>query len=133
MGDRVFTIGFPARRMLGDNPKFADGAISGEMRGPKNEPLLVTSVPTQAGNSGSPLVNEAGQVVGLLIGSASHGAFLKWTGQRPQNVNFAVPVLALAPLVRDARNVSEGASAADRRTAIERTRAAICLVEAVHP
>ena len=49
----------------------------------------MTSVPTQAGNSGSPLVNEAGQVVGLLIGSADHGAFLKWTGQRPQNVNFA--------------------------------------------
>ena len=134
MGDRVFTIGFPARRMLGDDPKFADGAISGETRGPADEPLLVTSVPTQAGNSGSPLVNEAGQVVGLLIGSASHGAFLKWTGQRPQNVNFAVPVLVLSPLVPDgseAPGAKWGASPADRRAAIERARAAVCGVEAV--
>ncbi|MBW2279466.1 MAG: trypsin-like peptidase domain-containing protein [Deltaproteobacteria bacterium] len=134
MGDRVFTIGFPARRMLGDDPKFADGAISGETRGPDDELLLVTSVPTQAGNSGSPLVNEAGQVVGLLIGSASHGAFLKWTGQRPQNVNFAVPVRALSSLVSPAAapGGEPEATPVDRRAAIERVRSAVCGVEAVH-
>ncbi len=129
LGDRVFTIGFPAMRLLGPEPKFAEGALSGEMQGAGGR-LLITSVPTQAGNSGSPLVNEAGQVVGLLVGSASHGAFLKLTGQRPQNVNFAVPVSELRVLVPDAGG---GSSAVDRRQAIERARSAICRVEATLP
>lgn len=129
LGDRVFTIGFPAMRLLGPEPKFAEGAVSGQMQG-TGGPLLITSVPTQAGNSGSPLVNEAGQVVGLLIGAASHGAFLKLTGQRPQNVNFAVPVAGLRALVPDD---GSGSSAVDRRQAIERAERAICRVEATTP
>jgi S1-C subfamily serine protease len=129
LGDRVFTIGFPAMRLLGSEPKFAEGAVSGEMQG-KGGRLLITSVPAQAGNSGSPLVNEAGQVVGLLVGSASHGAFLKLTGQRPQNVNFAVPVADLHAIVPDD---GTGSSAVDRRQAIERARRAICRVEATLP
>jgi S1-C subfamily serine protease len=129
LGDRVFTIGFPAMRLLGPEPKFAEGAVSGEMQG-KGGKLLITSVPTQSGNSGSPLVNEAGQVVGLLVGAASHGAFLKLTGQRPQNVNFAVPVAELRELVPDEGG---GSSAVDRRQAIERAERAICRVEATLP
>lgn len=129
MGDRVFTVGFPATRLLGHEAKFAEGTISGEMQG-KDGRLLVTSVPTQAGNSGSPLVNEAGQVVGLLIGAASHGAFLRLTGQRPQNVNFAVPASALGSVVPEP---AAATPAKNRRSAIERTRAAICFVEAPQP
>jgi S1-C subfamily serine protease len=129
LGDRVFTIGFPAMRLLGPEPKFAEGALSGEMQSAGGR-LLITSVPIQSGNSGSPLVNEAGEAVGLLIGSANHGAFLKLTGQRPQNVNFAVPVSELRALVPDPDGRS---NAVDRRQAIERARSAICLVEATVP
>jgi len=130
LGEPVFTIGYPATRVLGEHPKFAEGAISGNMRGPAGERLLMTSVPTQAGSSGSPLLSESGEVLGLLIGSASHGVFLRWTGQRPQNVNFAVPSAALAELVPEGPALPQSAS---RVNAIERARAASCLVESQGP
>src|SRR5438552_1110165 len=56
------------------------------------------SVPTQPGNSGGPLVDERGNVVGVLAAQANDAFMLQATGALPQNVNYAVKsayVLAL--------------------------------------
>lgn len=89
-GMEVFTIGYPVSWVLGNEPKFTEGAIS-SLSGVQGEAAyLQISVPIQPGNSGGPLVNEMGEVVGIVTSSAAIEAFLGVTGTLPQNVNWAV-------------------------------------------
>lgn len=48
------------------------------------------SAPVQPGNSGGPLLNEYGQVVGVVVARLDKAAIAKATGSLPENVNFAV-------------------------------------------
>lgn len=66
LGARVFTIGFPTVDVLSHSPKFTQGQIS-SLSGLDNDPAIYqTTVPIQAGNSGGPLVNMKGEVVGVI-------------------------------------------------------------------
>ncbi|MGH7380881.1 MAG: trypsin-like peptidase domain-containing protein [Candidatus Methylomirabilales bacterium] len=126
-GDYVFTMGYPATDLLGQEPKFTEGSIS-SLSGPGGEAsLLQVSVPVQPGNSGGPLVNERGEVVGVLTSTAAVQVFLSATGTLPQNVNWAVKTDYARPMF----DVPIVKSVAGTRTqAIAWTRNAICKVEA---
>lgn len=89
VGEYVFTIGFPAADLLGHEPKFTDGSISA-LSGLRNDrTLLQTSVPVQPGNSGGPLLDASGAVVGVITATATAREFERRTGSLPQNVNWA--------------------------------------------
>ena len=70
-------------------------------------------------------MNEQGEVVGVVIATASAPGFLKMTGNLPQNVNWAVKG-AYASSMFDAP--SRPRPAQDRSAAIQRTVKATCLV-----
>ncbi len=90
MGQDVFTIGFPLSYILGVKPRLNKGLISSTV-GIKDHPNFVQiSVEVQPGNSGGPLLNDEGQVVGMVQMSLDTGSVYSKTGQTPQNVNFAV-------------------------------------------
>ncbi len=66
LGASVFTIGFPRVDFMGRAPKLSIGVISGE-NGLRDDPdSLQTTVPIQPGNSGGPLLNMKGEVVGVV-------------------------------------------------------------------
>jgi len=128
LGQRVFTLGFPAVDILGEDPKFTDGVIAARS-GPIDRPsLLQITVPIQPGSSGGPLVTEQGYAVGVVTSAADPGFFLAATGQPPQSVNYAVRSEFLARLLPPAE---EEPPPVDRPGAIDRARAAACWVEAV--
>ena len=66
LGASVFTMGFPRVDFMGKAPKLSIGVISGES-GLRDDPeSLQTTVPIQPGNSGGPLLNMKGEVVGVV-------------------------------------------------------------------
>ncbi len=66
LGSSVFTIGFPRIDLMGKAPKLANGIISCE-NGLRDDPCKYqTTVPIQPGNSGGPVLNMSGEVVGVV-------------------------------------------------------------------
>ncbi|MEJ2363694.1 MAG: serine protease [Deltaproteobacteria bacterium] len=66
LGTAVFTIGFPRVDYMGRSPKLFTGVIS-SVNGLHDDPASYhTTIPVQPGNSGGPLLNMNGEVVGLV-------------------------------------------------------------------
>jgi S1-C subfamily serine protease len=66
LGNSVATVGFPNIEMQGFAPKFAKGEIA-SLSGIQDDPCYFQiSVPVQPGNSGGALVDERGNVVGVV-------------------------------------------------------------------
>ncbi len=101
IGTDVFTLGYPHTDIMGNNAKLTTGIVN-SITGMRDDPRLYQiSVPVQAGNSGGPLVNRDGAVVGLVTAKLSAAQVYQWTGDLPQNVNYAVKVSFLEKLLRD--------------------------------
>jgi len=83
-GDTVYAIGSP----LGLQNSITDGLVSNSNRVFEggSQSYIQTSAPISHGNSGGPLLNQFGEVIGINTASIADG----------QNLNFAVPVSDLA-------------------------------------
>lgn len=67
VGSSVFTIGFPfALSGMGKEAKFSDGKVSSKTGYNNALNTYQTTIPVQPGNSGGPLFNEKGELVGLM-------------------------------------------------------------------
>ncbi len=88
-GESVFTLGYPKSSIMGRNPKVTDGIVSA-LSGIQDDPTVMQiTVPIQSGNSGGPLINMKGDVVGVT--TATLGSRITERGiDVPQNVNYAV-------------------------------------------
>jgi len=126
VADHVFTVGFPATDILGMEPKFTDGSVSSLSGLGGEATVMQTSVQVQAGSSGGPLMNERGEVIGIMTSTAAVVAFTKATGSFPQNVNWAVKADYAAPLFDPP---TKPRPATTREDSIERALRAVCVVE----
>jgi S1-C subfamily serine protease len=126
LGEQVFTIGYPAPDMLGREAKFTDGVISSLSVG-GDAGYMQISVPVQPGNSGGALLDASGDVVGVVIATASALAFMKGTGTLPQNVSWAVKGAFAVPLFDQP---APPPRIADRGAVIRRAQSATCSVTA---
>jgi S1-C subfamily serine protease len=101
LGQEVFTIGFPNIQMQGVEPKYTDGKIS-SLKGMQDDPTeYQISVPVQPGNSGGPLCDSSGEVVGIVVARLNDMAMLEAVGVVPQNVNYAVKASHAARLLQN--------------------------------
>ena len=90
LGQTVATIGFPNIELQGFSPKFTKGEIS-SLAGIKDDPATFQiSVPVQPGNSGGPLFDEGGRIVGVVSARLNQDAAVALTGTHTENVNYAV-------------------------------------------
>ena len=129
LGDQVFTIGYPLKSILGSDAKFTEGSISALTGFQGEVAYMQISVPVQPGNSGGPLVNNRGDVVGMIAATAAVQAFYQATGSLPQNVNWAVKSDYIQPMIDEA---SLRTPAANRGEAISRVQKAVCQVIALY-
>jgi len=70
VGEEVYTLGYPLRATMGDEVKFTEGVVSSRTGFQGNISLYQVSTPTQPGNSGGPLFNSNGEIIGII--SAKH-------------------------------------------------------------
>jgi S1-C subfamily serine protease len=127
-GDRVFTVGYPLSSILGQEIKYTEGVIS-SLSGLKGAAsFFQITVPVQPGNSGGALVNEKGQVVGIISSSAAIMPFLKESGTLPQNINWAVKSDYIRPLLD---LPEEPQKPLTREEAIEKAKQATVMIVAI--
>jgi TPR repeat protein len=90
LGASVATVGFPNIGMQGFAPKLAKGEIAALSGAADDARYFQISVPLQPGNSGGALVDERGNVVGVVSAKLDAAAALAASGALPENVNYAV-------------------------------------------
>jgi S1-C subfamily serine protease len=89
-GEGVVTYGFPLAGLLSAGPTLTTGDVSA-LSGMRDDPRSYQiSAPVQPGNSGGPLLDLGGHIVGVVVSKLNAQRIAQATGDIPQNVNFAV-------------------------------------------
>jgi hypothetical protein len=86
LGETVAAFGFPLRGVLAEGGNFTIGSVTAVAGLQDDTRRLQISTPVQPGNSGGPLLDEWGNVVGVVVSRLA----LDGTSVAPQNVNFAI-------------------------------------------
>lgn len=106
LGEQVIALGFPLGDRLGTEVKVTTGNIS-SLAGPKDDKkYLQFTAPIQPGNSGGPLINDKGLVVGVNTASLA--------GDKLQNINFAVKTERLIPFLARNKQLVEVTSGTEK-------------------
>jgi S1-C subfamily serine protease len=90
LGDSVSTLGFPNLQIQGTAPKFTRGEINSLAGFRDDSHHFQISAQIQPGNSGGPLLDGTGAVIGLVQSTLVNARELFATGLVPQNVNYAL-------------------------------------------
>src|SRR5579872_5817757 len=94
-GDSVVAIGYPYHGLLTSDFTVTTGIVS-SLSGILNDTrFLQISAAVQPGNSGGPLLDSKGQVVGIVAATLNALKIAKATGDIPENINFAIKTGAL--------------------------------------
>ena len=94
-GDSVVAIGFPYHGLLTSDFTVTTGIVS-SLSGVMNDSrFLQISAAVQPGNSGGPLLDTSGQIVGVVSSKLDAIKFASVTGNIPENINFAIKTGAL--------------------------------------
>lgn len=107
VGDEVVAVGFALD--LDGGPTVTRGIISALNRTIENgdgalDGLIQTDAAISSGNSGGPLVNARGQVVGI-----NTAVFTSTAGTAANNVGFSISVGEALPVIDELRAISNGA------------------------
>lgn len=93
VGEEVFTLGYPISNVMGQEVKFTDGKISARTGIQGDVQMYQISVPIQPGNSGGPLFDINGNLVGITSAGLNRDVF------NAENVNYAIKSTYLKNLI----------------------------------
>jgi S1-C subfamily serine protease len=89
-GDQVAAFGFPLAGLLSSSGNFSLGNVTATSGLGDDPRMLQISAPVQAGNSGGPLLDMKGNVVGVIVAKLDAALVHQKSGDLAQNVNFAI-------------------------------------------
>tara|TARA_X000000950_G_scaffold32406_1_gene34925 strand:+ start:3530 stop:4294 length:765 start_codon:yes stop_codon:yes gene_type:complete len=95
----ILVAGFPFGDRLSSTLKFTQGIVSSVAGLANNYSQIQIDAALQPGNSGGPIVDELGNVVGVAVAKISMKKILKDYGVIPENTNFGVKVSAVKNLL----------------------------------
>lgn len=107
LGDEISVGGFPNPDIQGTSIKLTRGVISG-MKGIQDDIRhYQIDAAIQPGNSGGPLLSASRSVVGVVNARLNDSVVALATGALPQNVNYAIKIDYLIPLLRSVEGFAE--------------------------
>ncbi|MUJ29051.1 trypsin-like serine protease [Aliivibrio fischeri] len=98
-GTDIAVLGYPNIGLQGNEQKATFGHINANSGIQGDTRYFQISSPIQSGNSGSPMVNDQGVVIGIASASLNQTAALETTGTLAQNVNYAVKIAYALPML----------------------------------
>ena len=101
LGENVEVFGFPLSQVLATSGNFTTGTVTALSGLGDDSRYVQVSAPIQPGNSGGPLLDESGNVVGIVTATLNPFTQIKSQGNIPQNVNFALKATIAANFLQD--------------------------------
>jgi len=89
VGENVFVLGYPLRATMGDEIKLTNGIISSKTAFQGDITSYQISAPVQPGNSGGPLFDKSGNLIGVI--NAKHSG--------AENVSYAIKISYLKNII----------------------------------
>jgi len=96
--DPVLAIGYPMYSTIGYDVSAYDGRINA-IRHTDHAPLLQIDANINPGNSGGPLLNDRGEVIGIVVAKINAMQLAKTLGAIPERINFAIPIDQARPMI----------------------------------
>jgi S1-C subfamily serine protease len=90
LGEAVATFGFPYHGILSSSGNFTLGNVTSMTGMGDDSRFFQMSTPIQPGNSGGPLLDMSGAVVGVVVAQLNAVNMMLAGSSVPQNVNFAI-------------------------------------------
>jgi lipoprotein NlpI len=99
-GEKAITYGFPLRGLLATSGNLTSGYVSALSGLGDDRNYIQITTPVQQGNSGGPLYDGSGHVIGVVVAKLNALRVMFATGDVPQNVNFAVEIGAIRQFLK---------------------------------
>lgn len=100
LGENIIVFGFPLTGVLSNQGNLTVGNLTA-LSGMRGDPgTLQISAPVQPGNSGGPVLDSKGQLIGIVVSKLNALAVAGVTDDIPQNVNFAIRATVLENLLQ---------------------------------
>ena len=99
LGNNIFAAGYPYNDIL-KNFNFTSGNVSSLMGSGSNISEFQFTAPIQPGNSGGPILNSKGGVVGITV-SGFGADFAELRDTLPQNINFGIKIGVLKDILTE--------------------------------
>lgn len=128
-GSEIFTLGYPLVSIQGSEQKAAFGRVNALSGISDDRRYLQIDAPIQPGNSGGPLIDEQGRVVGIVTATLNQSVAIRSSGHIAQNVNYAIKADYLIPLLpAAARTPRTAETTATMVEAVSRAEQSVVLV-----
>jgi S1-C subfamily serine protease len=89
LGEEVVALGFPLQGLLGSGPQASAGNIAGLCGIGNDSSLFQFTAPIASGNSGGPILDPSGHMVGL-VSSSLNLERVRASGNNAENINFGI-------------------------------------------
>jgi S1-C subfamily serine protease len=89
LGEDVMVLGFPLQGLLGSGPQATAGNISALCGIGNHTGIVQFSAPIASGNSGGPILDQSGLIIGLVHASLNIDR-IREGGSNAENINFGV-------------------------------------------
>jgi hypothetical protein len=98
--DPVLALGFPMFSTIGYDVSAYDGKINALRQSENATPLFQIDANINPGNSGGPLLNDRGEVIGIVVSKINAMQLAKTMGAIPERINFAIPIDEARSMIR---------------------------------
>ena len=131
LGTKIYAAGYPLTRIQGTDIKLTNGIISSRS-GMKNDPRCYQiSAALQPGNSGGPVFNDNGELIGISVSKLDASRVLKMTGSLPESVNYAIKKTYLLACLESKPEILDLMDELERKEGIDNAIKSTVLIETI--